>query len=196
MAANADAQIIRPGGLRFQEPSAWASFGVASVQGFTVTDGTTNTLWQFANATQYSLSLEKALSGGASLGVMGTTARTPLSYSGTDADANVSQILATLHVANGRALHSVLELSAGTTLYSNFRARSTGAPLPPSSPDADFTFAFGYGLGYAFSPVLSIDVVQDLTTVLHQRTGLNAGDNSSIRINTTRLVARFGLGGR
>lgn len=196
MAANVDGQIIRPGGVRSQEPGAWASFGVASVQGFTVTDGSTGSLWQFANATQYELALEKALSGGASIGLMGTTARTPLSYNGADADANVSQILAILHVANGRQLHSVLELSAGTTLYSNFRARSTGAPLPPSSPDADFTFAYGYGVGYAFSPALSVDVVRDATTVLHQRTGLAAGDNSSIRINATRLVARFGLGGR
>jgi hypothetical protein len=107
----------------------------------------------------------------------------------------VSQIYATLHVASGRELHSVLELSAGTTVYSNFRARSTGAGLPPASPDADFSFAFGYGLGYAFSPAFSIDVVQDITTALHQRTGLSAGDNSSIRISGTRLVARFGLGG-
>jgi hypothetical protein len=203
MAADAGAQIIRPGGMRLREPSAWFSLGVASLQGFTVIDGTTNSIWQFSNATQYTASLEKALSGGASIGVQGTTARVPLSYSGrpplsngsVDADANVSQIYATLHVASGRELHSVLELSAGTTLYSNFRARSTGAALPPASPDADFSFAFGYGLGYAFSPAFSIDVVQDITTALHQRTGLSAGDNSSIRINGTRLVARFGLGG-
>jgi hypothetical protein len=193
----AGAQIIR-GGLRFQEPSAWVSAGVASLSGFTVTDGSTGSVWQFGNATQYTASLEKTLSGGTTLGLQGSTAKVPLSYSPrlaapVDADANVSQLFALLHVASGRELHSVLELSAGATVYSNFHARSTGTALPPTSRDADFTFAFGYGLGYTFSSSFSIDVIQDLTTALHQKDGLSAGDNSSVRINGTRIVARFGL---
>jgi hypothetical protein len=196
---SAGAQIIR-GGLRFQDPSVWVSAGAASLSGFTVTDGSTGSVWQFGNGAQYTASLEKTLSGGTTLGIQGTTARLPLSYSRSsgipvDADANVSQLLALLHVSSGRELHSVLELSAGATVYSNFHARSTGIELPPTSPDADFTFAFGYGLGYNFSPSFSIDVIQDLTTALHQHTGLNAGDNSSVRINGTRIVARFGFGG-
>jgi hypothetical protein len=199
--STAGAQIIRGGGMRLQEPGAWVSLGAASLSGFTVTDGSTNSVWQFGNSTQYTASLEKTLSGGTSLGIQGTTARVPLSYNSiggatsTDADANVSQLYAMLHVTSGREFHSVLELSAGATMYSGFRARSTGAALPPTSPDADFTFAFGYGLGYTFSSSFSIDVIQDLTTALHQKTGLSAGDNTNIRINGTRLVARFGLGG-
>jgi hypothetical protein len=202
LSSSAGAQIIRGGGMRLQEPSAWVSLGAASLSGFTVTDGSTNSVWQFGNSTQYTASLEKTLSGGTSLGIQGTTAHVPLSYSSrgsatfTDADANVSQLYATLHVASGREFHSVLELSAGATVYSGFRARTTGAALPPTSPDADFTFAFGYGLGYTFNSAFSIDVIQDLTTALHQRTGLSAGDNSSVRLNGTRIVARFGLGGR
>ena len=192
LSATASAQIIR-GGLRFQEPSVWVSAGIASVSGFVVTDGTTGNVWQFGNATQYTASIEKTMSGGTTLGLQGTTAKVPLNYSGIDADANVSQLFALLHVASGRELHSVLELSAGATVYSNFRARNTGIALPPTSRDADFTFAFGYGLGYTFSSSFSIDVIQDLTTALHQRDGLSAGDNSSVRINGTRIVARFGL---
>ena len=203
--ASAGAQIIRPGGLRFQEPAAWASFSAALTQSWSVRDGSTNSQWDFGDATQYGVSLEKNLSGGASVGVRGSTSRVPLRYSGvtggavffqTDADANVSQLLATLHVANGQQLHSVLELSAGATVYSNFRARGAHTKLEPSAPDTDFTFGFGYGIGYAFSPVFSLDVVQDLTTVRHQTTRLGAGDNSSVRINGTRLVARLGLGSR
>lgn len=188
--------------MRLQEPSAWVSLGAASLSGFTVTDGSTNSVWQFGNSTQYTASLEKALSGGATLGIQGTTAHVPLAYSNigsiavTQADANVSQLFATLHVSSGRAFHSVLELSAGATMYSGFRARSTGAALPPTTTDADFTFAFGYGLGYTFSSSFSLDVIQDITTAMHQHTGLSAGDNTNIRINGTRLVARFGLGGR
>jgi hypothetical protein len=185
--------------MRFGEPSAWVSFGAALMNGFDVHDGTTNSLWQFGDATQYALSLEKPVgSGGVTLGVRGTHARVPLRYSGTtitDADANVSQVMAVLHVASGREFHSVLELSAGATIFSNFRSRTTDARLAPSS-DTDFAFGFAYGFGYNFSPSFAIDVVQDQSTSLHQKTGLAASESSSARFTSTRIIARFGLGGR
>ncbi len=197
--SGAGAQIVRPR-YQLQEPAAWVSLGAAFQQAWSVTDGATRSRWEFGSATPYEASLEKAVSGGASFGVRGSTAKVPLRYVGpavtTEADANVSQLFATLHVANGRAFHTVLELSAGTTLYSNFRARSDGAKLGPAQPDTDFSFAFGYGFGYAFSPAFSIDVVQGVTTALHQKTGLSAGDDSSVRIQGTRIVGRIGLGGR
>ena len=202
--SGADAQIIRQ---RFglQQPVAWASLGIQLGQSWGVTDGTTQSRWQFGNATQYAASLEKVISGGASVGIRGTRAKVPLRYDNvigsgngafsTDADADVSQGFATIHVSNGTGFRTVLELSAGATVYSNFRQRNGGAKLPPSSQDADFSFAFGYGFGYSFSPRFSIEVLQDLTTSLHQKTGLGAGEDSSVRMNATRLVGRFGLGG-
>lgn len=196
MAADAGAQIIRGGGMRFQEPSAWVSLGAGYQSAFGLRDGTTGSTWQFGDATQFVASLEKNLSSGASVGLRGTHARVPLSYSGTDADANVSQLFGTLHAASGREFHSVLELSLGATVFSNFRSRVPDQRLEPTSPDTDFTFAFGYGFGYNFSPTFGIDIVQDLSTALHQKTGLSAGESSSVRIHTTRLVARLGLGGR
>ena len=198
LAADAGAQIIR-GGMRFQEPAAWASFGAALQSTFDVHDGTTNSVWQFGDATQYAVSLEKTLSGGTTVGVRGTHARVPLFYSGstsTDADANVSQVFGVLHVASGREFHSVLEFSVGATIFSNFRSRTTDQRLEPTSPDADFAFAFGYGFGYNFSPSFAIDVLQDVSTSLHQKVGLSASEGSSNRVTSTRLVARFGLGGR
>ena len=200
IAGDAGAQIIRPG-MRFGEPSAWVSLGAGLQNGFDVNDGTTGSLWRFSDATQYVASIEKRMTTGVTFGVRGTHARVPLRYtsgiSSTDADANVSSAMAVLHVASGREFHSVLELGAGATLFSNFRARGTDLRLQPLSPDADFTFAFGYGFGYNFSPSFAIDVmVQDLSTALHQKTGLNAGESTSNRTTTTRFVARFGLGGR
>ncbi|MDB4889367.1 MAG: hypothetical protein JWL61_1222 [Gemmatimonadetes bacterium] len=200
----AEAQIIRP---RFQvgQPTAFLSLGVGLQQGWSVNDGASNSLWQFSDATQYVAAIEKALSGGASLGLRGTYAKVPMQYRSLlggdaivqeDADANVSQLFGTLHVANGRGFHSVLDLSAGATMYSKFIARSDGRRLNTVSNDLDFTFAFGYGFGYAFSQNFSVDVVQDVATSLHQRTGLSAGQESSTRLHSTRLVGRFGLGGR
>jgi hypothetical protein len=191
----------RPQSMYFTEPAAWVSFGAALTQGWSVHDGTTGSIWDFGSGTQYAASLEKTISAGTTLGVRGATMRAPLRYTSTtsgiatDADANVSQLFAVLHVASGREFHSVLELSLGATLYSNFRARGTDTKLAPDS-DTDFTFAFGYGLGYNFSPSFAIDVVQDLQTTVHQKTGLSAGEDTSIRINSTRLIARFGLGSR
>jgi len=199
----AEAQIIRP---RFQvgQPAAFISFGMALQQGWSVTDGVSNSVWRFSDATQYVGSIEKALSGGASIGLRGSYAKVPLQYqprSGgdvilqEDADANVSELFGTLHVANGRGFHSVLELSAGATMYSGFKARSDGRRLNGDGNDLDFTFAFGYGFGYAFSPTFTVDVVQDVATSLHQKTDLTSGDDSSTRLHTTRLVGRIGFGG-
>ena len=194
----ADAQIMRS---RFpmQEPLAWVSLGGAFQQAWTVRDGTTGSTWNFGNATPWQASLERTINGGTSVGIRGTTGLIPLTYRGplgnSEADANVSQVLGTFHVGSGRSFRTVLELSAGTTIYSNFRERGTGVKLGPASPDKDFTFALGYGFGYAFSPRFGIDLVQDVTTVWHQKDGLAAGDDSSTRIQGTRVVGRLGLGG-
>lgn len=205
VASDAGAQIMGRGGLRFQQPTSWASFSAALVQPWSVRDGSTDATWEFSDATQYGLSLERTVATGASVGVRGSYARVPLRYSQliggdvayqTDADASVSQLMALVHVASGRAFHTVLELGLGATMYSGFRARGEDTKLGPERSDADFTFAFGYGIGYAFSPSFSIDVVQDLATVLHQKSGLGAAEKSSARINGTRLVARFGFGAR
>ena len=183
-----------------QEPPAWVSLGGAFQQAWTVKDGTTGSTWNFGNAIPWQASLERSINGGTTFGIRGSTGMVPLTYQGplglSEADANVSQLLGTFRVSSGRGFHTILEISSGATLYSNFRERGTGAKLGPASPDADFIFAFGYGAGYAFSPRVSIDVVQDVTTVWHQKDGLAAGDDSSTRIHGTRVVGRLGLGGR
>lgn len=197
-ASSAGAQIIRP---RFGlgAPKAWVSLGAGAQQGFSVTDGTTASVWDFGNSTQFVATLEKAFSGGNTVGLRGATSKVPLRYSGgglsTDAEANVSQFMATVHIAGNTGFHSVLELSAGATMYSNFRAGTDGRKLAPASPDYDFSFAFGYGFGYSFNSKFSIDIVQDLTTSIHQKTGLSAGDDSTVRLHSTRVMGRFGLGG-
>ena len=201
----AGAQIIRRGGMPFQEPTTFVSFGVGLLQPWSVNDGSTSSAWDFSDATQFAVSLERNLGGGAALGVRGTTARVPLRYSsviggdalsGTDADANVSQLLGTLHITGGSQFHTVLELSAGATFYYNFNARGSDASIGPRSADTDFSFGFGYGVGYNVSPRFSVDVVQDQLTTLHQKSGLSAGASTSARLTTTRIIARFGLGAR
>ena len=197
------AQIIRGGGrFTVKDPQLWVSGGIGWQQGWSVFDGATGTQWDFSDAVAYGASVERTLTGGTTLALRGTTARVPVAYVPTrgsitalQADANVSQAYVGIHVANGRGFHSVLELGAGATIYSGFKQRGSSQPLPPDKADADFAFVFGYGLGYSFSPSFSVDVVQDLATSLHQKTGLAAGESSSSRLSGTRLVARYGFGG-
>jgi hypothetical protein len=205
LAPAAGAQIIRRGGMPFQEPTTFVSFGVGLLQPWTVHDGSTNSQWELSDATQFAVAVERNFSSGASVGVRGTTARVPLRYTsitggdalfGADADGNVSQLLGSLHVTSGSQLHTVLELSAGATFYYNFSARGSDASIGPRKADTDFSFGFGYGVGYNVSPRFSVDVVQDQITTLHQKTGLSAGEPTSARLTTTRLVGRFGLGAR
>ena len=197
-----DAQIIRAPGPRLREPQNWASAGIGLQQGWSVTDGATASRWDLGDSQTYFAGVEHAVAGGVTLGVRASTAHTSLRYVSTgagvivtDADARVSQAIGVLHITSGRELHSVIELGAGATFYSGFKARGTGANLEPRKTDADFTFVLGYGIGYSFSRTFQIDVVQDLATALHQKTQLAAGDDSSARISVTRLVARIALGG-
>jgi hypothetical protein len=196
------AQIIRqPPGPRLRDPQNWASAGVGLQQGWTVTDGSTGSRWELGDSQTYFASVEHAVAGGVTVGVRASTARTSLRYTFTgtglvaDADARVSQAFGVLHITSGRELHSVIELGAGATFYSDFKERGTSTDLQPRATDTDFTFVLGYGIGYAFSRTFQLDVVQDLATALHQKTGLQAGDNSTARISVTRLVARVALGG-
>ena len=112
-----------------------------------------------------------------------------------EADTRVTQALGVVHVSVGRDIRSVFELGLGTTIYSDFRERGTDAQLGPLKTDADFAFVFVYGLGYSFSRNFHVDVVQDLGTSLHQKAGLTAGEETSARITSTRIVARYAFGG-
>jgi len=197
---DAAAQIIRTGRFKVRDPQWWVSGGAGWQQGFTVVDGTTDVRWDLSDGAQYHASIEHNVSGSTTFGVRANTGRMALNYTprlatgATQADVNVTQAYAMLHVATGRTFRTVLELGVGATVYSDFRARGTNISLAPTSPDADFAFVFGYGFGYSISKTLEIDAVQDLATSLHQKSGLAAGDNSSTHISSTRLVARFGIG--
>jgi hypothetical protein len=121
----AGAQIIRRGGMPFQEPTTFVSFGVGLLQPWDVTDGTTNSVWNFSDATQFAVAIERNFGAGASVGVRGTTARVPLRYSSlvggdasyvTDADANVSPRFSVDVVLDQiTTLHQKSGLSAGAS---------------------------------------------------------------------------------
>ena len=210
LAARAEGQIIR-NPPRVPEPRGWVSLGVGLLQPWRVRDGTTDSQWEFGNAVQYRVSLEAPMQYQTMLGLAVGFARVPLTYvplqlistsscgASCDADATVTQLLATFHAGGGRStigLFQVIELGAGATLYSGFRQRATGDRLPPTTVDPDFTIGIGYGFGYTISPEMQVTLVQDFALTLHQRENLTGGDNTLSQQYVTRVGLRMGLGAR
>jgi hypothetical protein len=198
----ARAQIIRGGRFGLRDPQTWVSATFGWQNGWTVFDGVTASRWDLGDSQTYGGSIERAVASGVTLGVRASTATPAVRYSDATApdlvrvaDTRVTQALGVVHVSSGRDLRSVFELGLGATIYSDFKERSTALRLGPAKTDADFAFVFVYGLGYSFSRNFHVDVVQDLGTSLHQKTGLTAGEDTSARITSTRLVARYGFGG-
>jgi hypothetical protein len=203
----AGAQIIRGGRFGLRDPQTWVSATFGWQEGWTVIDGSTASRWDLGDTQQYGGSIEHAVAGGVTVGVRAVTSmpevryeqrNTPLlggSASVSSAETRVTQALGVVHVTTGRQLRSVFELGLGTNIYSPMRYQTTGATISGSRTDTDFAFAFTYGLGYSFSRNVHVDVVQDLATSVHQKTGLEAGEDRSARIRSTRIVARYGFGG-
>ena len=204
----AAAQIIRGDRFALRDPQTWVSAMYGWQEGWTVMDGRTNSRWDLGDIQQYGASIERAVMSGVTLGVRATTAAPEVRYEafGLPAtaggaatifpgEARVTQALGIVHVSTGRQLRSVFELGLGATIYSPIKHQATGETLGDTRTDSDFAFSFTYGLGYSLSRNFHVDVVQDLGTSLHQKTGLAAGEDRSARIRTTRLVARYGLGG-
>ena len=196
--AGTHAQIIRGGRFGLGDPQTWISATYGWQEGWTVFDGESGSRWDLGDTQQFGGSIERAVTSGITLGLRAATSRPSVRYSGSvtgpnQADLRVTHALGVVHVTTGRQLRSVFELGAGATVYSNFKAPLSGGQGLPAT-DTDFAFVFVYGLGYSFSRNFQVDVVQDLGTSVHQKTGLAAGEDRSARIRSTRLVARYGIG--
>jgi hypothetical protein len=197
----AHAQIIQS--VRRSQPLIWTSLSIGWLQTQGLCDQATSACWDFGGAPQWRASLELPMGRGSAFGVTGTTARVPLQYSGSavgpntclqcDADANVSQILAHLHLAGGVGFHQVIDIAAGQTWFSNFR-QTDGTKLGGGSMVKDFSFAIGYGFGYGLSERTQIMLVQDYGLIIHKRQS-GSSDNTAQQSNL-RFGVRMGLGER
>jgi hypothetical protein len=187
----AGAQIMR----RPVTPRAvnWVGANVGIVQGYTITDGSTNATWSFGSGIEYGVRLEHSLPSGISIGAQAAFSDASLGYSSAscancDAKANVRQFVGLLHFGRGYSFHPVYELAAGAIAYSNFSRADDGAiKLGTSKTDYDFKLSLGYGLGFGVTPSTSIEIIQEFGTVLHQRDGLSGSSSSFPRVYVTRL---------
>lgn len=203
-AAPLGAQIIRPG-ARSSEPSWFASLGAGLANPAPVADGESRSDWFFDTGFTFRASLERALRNQASIGIVASYGRFPLTYERfepilddiacgdvCDADADVLTAHALFHVGGGEGLHQVIELQAGITNYRNFRT-SGGESLAPES-DTDFSFAAGYGFGFGFSRTLALTLVQEWGLAMHGDEGLDDRRSSWNRTDVFRVGLRYGVG--
>jgi opacity protein-like surface antigen len=183
------------------DPNYWLSVGEAQQSSWSVTDGAGKARWDFASTKTITANLDKTLTKGVTIGLQGTRATLPMAYVGADSSTipavtHVSQVLGMLHIVHPTslaALHSILELGAGSTLYSNFIRTDTNTQFGPATTDADFTWAYGVGAGYSLSKRISVDVIRETTKAYHQATGLVAGDPTNASIGETRIIGRIGF---
>ena len=202
--AIAPAQIIE-GSVGRRGPTAFTSLSLGWFSQQGLCDATSSACWDFGSAAQWRASLEAPMGRGASFGVAGSVARVPLIYQGPtiplsgtnscsrcDANAQVYQILGTLHLGgSGIGFQQVVDASAGVTLFSNFRDQS-GALLGPGKTVSDFTFMIGYGFSYGISQSTSLMIVQDYGLVIGKR--VSGQSSNSAQQTNLRLGVRYGLG--
>jgi hypothetical protein len=200
VSAPAAAQVPIP--RRPVGPTAWTSLSVGLFQVQDIYDPESNSVWDFGTIVQFRGTLERDFQRGMSLGVAGTLARAPLSYSGPecvsicDADLTLWQALGLFRIGGGGfGFHQVIEIAAGVTGFSNFSRRDGGTVGPGTAVDP--TFKIGYGLGYTLSPNAQVTLLQEVGIMIHERGNRPAGDESNVpRTWATRVGLRFGLGGR
>lgn len=194
MGTTTHAQIIGRRPVVTRAPN-WVGASVGLVQAFGMNDGSTSSSWDFGSGLEYAARFEHPIqSGSLAFGLQASYARLPLRYSSTtvnsDAKATVTQFQAVLRYGADYSFHPVYELTAGAIGFSKFQ---TTGPTPTNistSTDYDPKIAIGYGFGFGLSSRASIEIVQELGTVLHQRDGLSASASSYPRIYVTRLGGR------
>jgi hypothetical protein len=200
--SSADAQVRRRAPV-VSEPSMWGSLSVGLYGANGISDGATNSTWDFGEGTSWQLraALEKALQNQFSLGGVLTYVDVPFVYVGPscgrcDAHLDLTSLGVSFHAGGSQGLHQVLEVSAGAAIYSNLKRDSDGAKLAPTDGSVDPFFTFGYGFGYTFNPTMQVSIVQDYGLVLHERKGLANNESNTLTQRTTRLNFRMGFGNR
>ena len=197
----AGAQIIDAGGSgrRFGQPNSWVSLGIGWLNQGGLCDPDSDSCWNFGSALQWRASLEYPIGRGATIGVAATTARVPMIYqaqvaclSGCDADANVSQYMAQLHLGGGTGIQQAIDISAGMTSFTNFRDAGSGTRLAPTKAVSNFSFAVSYGLALPVRPNFHVTLNQDYGQIIGKR--MSGQSRNTAEQNVTRLGVRVGLG--
>jgi len=206
------ASAQRRGRVFTSDPDSWISAGIAGFTANGVNDGRSGSTWDFGNSTnlQYSLSVEKTVASGTSLGFAGTYARVPFTYygptvpvipgsgatcNGCDAHLNMSTLVATLHFGSGAGLHQVIDIGAGIVNYSALNRDADGVALAGGN-NTDPLFTGGWGLGYGFDDRTQIEFTPEYAIGIHERSGLANRVSNTNGMRSLKVAFRMGFGVR
>jgi hypothetical protein len=186
----------------------WVSGGIGLMQLSDITDGKSNSVWQFGDGAQYRGTLEYepsvAATGGigGALGLAVAYARPSLVYQpftsaggggsalGGNAHADVWTVEGMFRYGGGRGLFGTFgEVRLGATQFSNFKLDEGDTKLTPSA--TDFSWAFGFGFAFRFTPGAELDLGEDFGRVIHSRAGLAGNAQRTGFDLTTRAAFRI-----
>lgn len=189
----AGAQISRRRGGYQPEPQYSVGLAYGYMDGGSFFDAKTGNTWNLGYSSQIQATLDKAIQGGASIGVsagFGNAAVALANCVSCNTSVDVTQYMVYLHGGRGVGFHGMYNLEAGATEFSNLRDRDSDADLGVPA-QYDFTFGFGGGIGYGFSPTTEGYVGETLDLVLHDQG--TAVSTSAPRFYTFRLGFRVGF---
>ena len=195
-AASAQGPRIPRGGPA--EPGYWVGLSYGYLDGTSMSDGATNSRWEFGYSSQIRATFEKTIQRGISAGISAGFATAPMTYQGfttnclggCSATGDITQWLAFVHAGSGLGFHGMYNLEGGITQFGHFRDRSTGTDLASGSSN-DFTFGFGGGLGYGFAPTMDMYIGEQWDIILHSQG--TATNTEAPRQLTFRVGARVGF---
>lgn len=211
-ASVASAQI-RGSRPRAVEPSYgwWFSGGANAVVLNDISDGKSNTKWQFGSDPlwQFRGTLEKALDQTSTLGVAAGYGVVDVNLSSLNptATAGVTGPCATSCVAQtemwslmgqfrsgggNRGFQTLFTLAGGVNAYRNFKLKSTGDSIPGlTEMRTDIGGTLGGGVAYQLGTGTVIELIQDFGIAWHSKEGLAEGQGRTYRSRTTRAGLRF-----
>jgi len=177
-AATAHAQIRRQPQNINNDPDYWVGLSLGYVDGITLSDDRTGSIWRFGYSSQIRATLEKTIARGATVGISAGFSSVPLTYESGNfssfcsecrADADINQYTAFVRMGGGAGFHGMYQLEGGVTQFTNFRESTTQTRLDPQDGPYDATFGFGGGVSYGFSRNSDIYIGEMLDFVFHRQ---------------------------
>jgi hypothetical protein len=184
-----------------REPVWFASISTGFQLGEYIVDDASSSIWDFDAGFMLRSTIEREVARHVYAGLAFNYARLPLTYTSTGgsgscarcaADGTISSYGALVRLGGGPGFHQILELFIGALRYGNFEQQTPRGTLPPSS-NTDFAFGAGYGFGYTLSRDWSVQLVQDATNALHERSTSQQAGGRLARHFATRLGVRVGF---
>ena len=199
-ATTTHAQIRRQPQNINNDPDYWVGLSVGYVDGMTLSDDKTQSIWRFGYSSQIRATLEKTIARGATIGISAGFSSVPLTYESGNfssfctsclADADINQYTAFIRGGGGQGFHGMYQLEGGVTQFTNFRERTSQSHLDPQDGVYDATFGFGGGVAYGFSRTTDIYIGEMMDFVFHKQS--TTVEQQAPRVFTFRGGFRFGF---